>query len=207
MEQGRYSRGMDLLTHAVKAAELFPNEAGVATYKRMAEREISLYRERVDRGEIQADEASQAGDEPVLVSTGSAAPLNARRILRTLEQATPLWYAETKNRLTFSMNVDYKRQSVADIIEEIGKVTGVKIMLDETILRSRTHLNTPIDFRISDVSAERVLDLVCMQGGIEYVLMERGVVVTTPSRPFAILGIFPSRFGIIGLLLAFSFRR
>jgi tetratricopeptide (TPR) repeat protein len=182
MEQGRYSRGMDLLTHAVKAAELFPAEAGVATYKRMAEREIALYRERIDRGEIQADEAPQTSDEPVLVSTGSAAPLNARRILRTLEQATPLWYAETKNRLAFSMNVDYKRQSVADIVEEIGKVTGVKIMLDETILRSRTHLNTPIDFRISDVAAERVLDLVCVQGGLEYVIMERGVVVTTPSR-------------------------
>jgi tetratricopeptide (TPR) repeat protein len=182
MEQGRYSRGMDLLTHAVKAAELFPVDAGIVTYKRMAEREIALYRERIDRGEIQADEANLAGDDPVLVSTGSAAPLNAKRILRTLEQATPLWYAETKNRLAFSMSVDYKRQSVADIVEEIGKVTGVKIMLDETILRSRTHLNTPIDFRISDISAERILDLACMQGGLEYVIMERGVVVTTPSR-------------------------
>jgi tetratricopeptide (TPR) repeat protein len=182
MEQGRYARGFDLLSHAVKGAALFPAEASVATYKRMAERELALYRERVDRGEIEADDLPVTGEEPTLVATGSAAPLNAKRILRTIEQVTPIWYAETKNRLAFSMSVNYSREPIANVIEQIGKGTGVKIMIDETILRSRTHLNTPIDFRISEVPAERVLDLACMQGGMEYVIMERGVVVTTPSR-------------------------
>jgi tetratricopeptide (TPR) repeat protein len=183
IEQGRYARGIDLLSHAVQAAALFPPEAGVTTYKKMAEREINLYHQRVDRGEIQADDSlDSAAEDPILVATGSAAPINARRILRTLEEVTPLWYAQIKNRLAFNMSVDYDRRPLADIIEEIAKATSVKLMIDETLLRSRTHINTLVDFRIADVPAERILDIACAQAGIEYVIMERGVIITTASR-------------------------
>jgi hypothetical protein len=182
MEQARYARAVDLLSHAIKAADLFPTDAGVMTYKRMAERELSIYRQRLERGEIQPDDSEVPGEDPILVANGSAAPLNARRLLRTVEKATPAWYAEIKNRLAFAMSVNYERRPVADIVEEIGKVTGVKLMIDETVLRSRTHINTLVNFRISDTPAERILDIACLQGGLEYVIMERGVIVTTPSR-------------------------
>jgi hypothetical protein len=182
METGRYSQAVDLLEHVVKASALFPSTANVGLYARLADRELKEYQARVEDGSIVPDvtATTKPVEEPILVSTGAAAPVNARRVLRPAD--APRWYAELKNRLAFPMTVDYQRESVAAVLEKIGEKTGVKILLDSPVVSSRSHLQNHVDLRIADVSAERILDLACAKGGLEYVLMEKGVVVTTPSR-------------------------
>ena len=184
IEQGRYTEGVDLLQGVCKATSLFPHDANVAIYRRQAERDLADYRDRVAKGLIRTDEASEAGtdEEPVLVPIGAASPLNARRILRTAENATPNWYATIKNRLAFKMNVDYVHEPVGVVLEAIEQATGVKIMIDDPVAKSRAHLSTKVDFRISEVPAETILDIACQKAGLEYVIMERGLIVTTPAR-------------------------
>lgn len=184
IDQGRYADGVDLLNGVCKASSYFPADANVAVYRRNAERDLANYRDRVAKGIIRPDDATEASmaDEPVLVPIGAAAPLNARRILRTAENATPTWYSRIKDRLAFKMNVDFVHEPVADVFESIERATGVKILIDDPVMKSRAHLSTRVDFRISEVSAETILDIACEKSGLEYVIMERGLVVTTPSR-------------------------
>ncbi|MGL4460716.1 MAG: hypothetical protein ACRC1K_01070, partial [Planctomycetia bacterium] len=54
--------------------------------------------------------------------------------------------------------------------------------MDEAVTLSRSHLNAMIDLRVSQTAAETILDVVCAKAGVEYILMERGVVLTTPGR-------------------------
>jgi hypothetical protein len=184
IDQGRYAEGVDLLNGVCKASSFFPADANIAVYRRNAERDLANYRDRVAKGIIRPDDATEASmaDEPVLVPIGAAAPLNARRILRTAENATPTWYSRIKDRLAFKMNVDFVHEPVADVFEAIEQATGVKILIDDPVMKSRAHLATRVDFRISEVSAETILDIACEKSGLEYVIMERGLVVTTPSR-------------------------
>jgi len=184
IDQGRYAEGVDLLNGVCKASAFFPSDANVAVYRRNAERDLANYRDRVAKGIIRPDDATEASmaEEPVLVPIGAAAPLNARRILRTAENATPTWYSRIKDRLAFKMNVDFVHEPVVDVFEAIEQSTGVKIIIDDPIMKSRAHISTRIDFRISEVSAETILDIACEKSGLEYVIMERGLVVTTPSR-------------------------
>ncbi|MBX9654710.1 hypothetical protein K2Y11_13925 [bacterium] len=184
IDQGRYAEGVDLLNGVCKASSFFPSDANIAVYRRNAERDLANYRDRVAKGIIRPDDATEASmaEEPVLVPIGAAAPLNARRILRTAENATPTWYSRIKDRLAFKMNVDFVHEPMADVFEAIEQATGIKILIDDPVMKSRAHLATRVDFRISEVSAETILDIACEKSGLEYVIMERGLVVTTPSR-------------------------
>lgn len=184
LQEGRYADGEDLLEGVVRAADLFPREANVSMYRRLALKELDAYRARVDAGMIQPDQRIATGesDEPILVATGSAAPENARRILRTLETQTPSWYSQAKTKLSFRMTVNYPETSAALVFEDIGKQTGVAIVLDDPVVRARTHLNSKVDLRVGDVPAETILSLACLKSGLEYVITERAVVITTPAR-------------------------
>lgn len=182
LEQGRHAAGMDLLEGVVQACDLFPTEARVEFYRRLAERLLEETRRQIKEGTIELDEKPADEPEPILVATGSSAPANAKRILRIVEEETPAWYSDLKSRLAFLMNVDYREESVGLVLEEIAKATGVNIIIDEPVLRSRIHQSSHVDLRVSRIPAETLLDLACQQAGLEYVLVERGVLITTPAR-------------------------
>lgn len=185
LQQGRYTAGKDLLNGVVRAAELFPQGVNVSMYRRLALKELESHKARIDAGIIPAESTAAAGlpiEEPILVATGSAAPENARRILRPLESQTPFWYSESKTKLGFRMTVNYPDASAVVVFDDIAKQTGVKILLDDPVVRARSHLNAKVNLRVSDVPAETILNLACLKSGLEYVITERAVVVTTPAR-------------------------
>ena len=194
VEQGRYADGADLLMGVCKATSYFPAGANVTIYRVTAERYLTDYRDRVAKGLIRPDNVplDTHDAEPVLVSIGAASPVNTRRILRIAEAATPRWYSRIENQLAFKMNVDFQQESVAAVLEAIERATNVKILIDDPVIRSRAHLNSRVDFRISDITAETILDIACQKAGLEYVIMERGLVVTTPERAARYLKDLPS---------------
>ncbi len=94
----------------------------------------------------------------------------------------PTWYALAKIRLTTPMNVDFKSRSVNEILEEIGRTTDVKFVLDTPVIASGSHLNTFINLRANDLPAETLLNIICQRAGVEYVIMERSIIITTADR-------------------------
>lgn len=195
MERNRFEEAADILAGVVQASDLFPAEANVAIYKKLALRELEGYKARVESGLISPADARGApptpGEEPELVATGSAAPDNARRLLRSVEGLTPNWYAQAKNRLAFRMSVNYTGVPAALVFEDVAKQTGANLVVDEPVLRSRAHLNARIDLRVADVPAETVLNLACQKSGLEYVIVERAIVITTPARALRYLQDLP----------------
>jgi tetratricopeptide (TPR) repeat protein len=195
MERNRFEDAADILAGVVRAADLFPADANVAIYKRLALRELEGYKSKVESGLVSPADARGAPptpqEEPELVATGSAAPDNARRLLRSVEGMTPNWYAQAKNRLAFRMSVNYTGIPAALVFEDVARQTGANVVVDEPVLRSRAHLNARIDLRVSDVPAETILSLACQTSGLEYVIVERAVVITTPARALRYLQDLP----------------
>jgi hypothetical protein len=186
MRVGKYNEGEDLLLGVLDAARLFPEPASVDLYRRMAEQELDQYHMAVQSGTANPEPAPgvAAVDQAKWAAPGSTPPDNLRRLLRSADGRAPLWYANQKTKLTTPMSVDYKRASVASILDEIAEKTGLTFVIDTPVALSRAHINALLDLRVSDVPAETVLDLACQKAGVEYVPMERSIVITT--RPKAI---------------------
>lgn len=182
---GRFVDGADLLEGVVKAAELFPADARIEIYRDQAKRELAQFHSAVKTGKIilpAPETAEMPAEEPVLVATGAAVPANMTRLLRGSEAAVPPWYAMQKNLLARNMTVAYKSTPIALVLEDISEATGVKFVIDAPVNEARATVNGVLDLRVAEVPAEKILDLACLKGGMEYVIMERAVVVTTPSK-------------------------
>lgn len=184
MRVARYRDGEDLLSGIVQATQLFPNPAEVDMYRRLADRELERYHAAVKAGRIAPDPrpTKEVTHEAKLVATSAAAPDNLRRLLRGSEPEVPAWYAGHKNRLAMNMTVNYRNMPVGLVFDDISAATGVPIVVDTPVAQARAHVNAMVDLRIAEVPAETILNLACLKAGLEYVIMERSVVITTPAR-------------------------
>jgi tetratricopeptide (TPR) repeat protein len=183
MKAARYQAAVDLLLGVVQACLLFPESVSVDEYRRNAEEELALYRAAVDAKKIDPSvKPADADSRSRLVATENAPPLNLRRIYVGPEYQIPAWYSRQKNMLNTNMTVEYRGEPIALVLEDITQETGVPIITDVPVALARAHLNVLLNFRIAEVPAELVLNIACMKSGLEYVIMERAVVVTTPNK-------------------------
>ena len=187
MSQRRYSEAVDLLQGVIQAAELFPKAADVAFYKEVAERELARYEDAVARGEIRPVKAPRPKREGVQqarleITDMPEGPENAYRLVRIAREAAPRWYVETKNLLRRKMTVDYRNMPFGLVLDDIRRRTGVKIIVDEPVKAARTTALALVDFRAKGITAETVLTVACELAGCEYVILPKGVVVTTKDK-------------------------
>jgi tetratricopeptide (TPR) repeat protein len=189
-QQGKYRVAEELLDAVVKAADLF-KEADAGFYRELAQRELVRYRAAVDAHKILPESTEKPAEEPKLVATTAMPPVNYRRLLTASESQVPAWYAQHKVKLATPMTVDYRGEPVALVLEDIGRATGLSLTIDLPVTLSRQHLNAMIDLRTAETPAETILDLACQKSALEYVIMERAVVVTSPAKAIAYLRQLP----------------
>lgn len=183
MRAGKYHEAVDLLLGVVQACLLFPENVSVDQYRRNAEEELAQYQAAVASQKITPAKAASAASESS--STGSvenAPPLNMRRISSANEGPVPAWYSRHKNLLNCSMTVEFRGDPIALALEDISEASGVQFVIDVPVSLARSHLNVPLNLRIADVPAEMILNIACMKSGLEYVIMEKAVVITTPNK-------------------------
>jgi hypothetical protein len=191
MRTGRTAQGEDLLLGVMEASRLFAEQTQVDFYRRLAEHELEQFRLTQQNGTPPAPAPANADpnvvppppvpEPPRPAATIQAPPDNARRLVSP-EGRVPSWYVQQKNRLARSMTVDYRGNNVASILDDIAAKTGVSFVIDRPVALARSHINSIVDFRVGDMPAEFILDLVCQKAGFEYVLMERSIVITTRSK-------------------------
>lgn len=183
LDAGRFTEGEDLLEGTLEACKLFPDPDTIAIYRSGAEDRIDRYRSSVRAGTIVPEPTSgRASVEPALAATAVRVPENLPRLLRGSERSTPNWYGLTKDRLATAMTVDYRDKPITFVIDDIAGQSGVPFIIDEPTRRSRSVMNARLNLRAGDLPAETLLNIACQKAGLEYVIMERGVVVTTPAR-------------------------
>jgi hypothetical protein len=186
MRAGRTAQGEDLLLGVMEASRLFPDQTQVDFYRRLAEHELEQFKMTQPNG-TQAPAPGNADPnvvpppEPARPAVATP-PDNTRRLISMPDARVPVWYVQQKNRLTKSMTVDYRGVPVSTVLDDIARKTGVEFVIDRPVALARSHVNTIVDFRAGDLSAEFILDLVCQKAGFEYVLMEKSVVITTRSK-------------------------
>jgi hypothetical protein len=188
VQERRFDEAADILTGVVEGATLFPATDDVSMYVRIAKNELNNPKlAGLDAGAAGSAAAVVRNpiDDVKLVDPGYAPPENARRLLRASESAVPAWYSIQKVKLVTSMSVDYQKTSVARILDDLSAKTGIQFVIDTPVAMTRAHQNTFIDLRAGEVPAETLLNLVCVKTGVEYVIMERSVVITTPARALA----------------------
>lgn len=186
MLQERYKEAVDLLNGVIEAADLFPAEARITIYREQAKRDLHQFHLAVKSGKIvmpeEVADSSSTAEEPVLVAAGAAVPSNLPRLLKGSESAVPLWYANQKNLLARNMTVSYNNTPIGLVLEDISEATGVNFVIDEPVAQARGTVNGTLNLRVAEIPAEKILDLACLKGGMEYVIMEKAVVVTTPTK-------------------------
>ena len=188
MSQRRYSEAVDLLKGVVQAAALFPEAADVAFYKEVAERELARYEDAVARGEIRpARPPKRPKKEGVRqarldITDFPEGPENAYRLVRVAREAVPRWYVQLKTGLQRKMTVNYRNMPFGLVLDDIRRTTGVTIIVDEPVQAARTTALALVDFRAKSITAETVLSVACELAGCEYVILPKGVVVTTKDK-------------------------
>lgn len=186
MSASRFREAEDLLKGVIEGSLLFPEGSNVELFRRLADRELDKYKADVRAGRVIAPPPAASTDkkapEPKLVGVGAAAQDNTPRLLRAGESQIPNWYSSQKNRLAALMTVNYRRTPLALILDDIRDKSGVVFVIDEPVERSRAHVNTTVDLRVGEVPAESILNLACLKAGLEYIIMERAVVITTPAK-------------------------
>jgi hypothetical protein len=193
LRAGQTAQGEDMLLGVVEASKLFPDPGSVDYYRRLADGELAQFRLAQANGTLPQNGKGNPKAVPPEAPEPRpiAPPENIRRLIRTPDAPVPSWYVQQKNRLATSMSVDYKRISAADALEDIAAKTGVEFIIDRPVALARTHVNSTVDFRAGDVTAEFILDLVSQKAGFEYVLMERSIVITTRSKALEYLRLLP----------------
>jgi hypothetical protein len=170
----------------VAATALFPTPTSAEHYRKIADKELKqpLLRnrsgKRLDAAAVDVDRNDIDGRK--LISSHVAAPANANRLLRGSENNTPVWYSVQKIKLTTSMNASFNRQGLTDVLESISKSSGVRFVIDTPVSASRAHLDSRLTLNVDGLPAETILDIACQKGGVEYVIMEKSIVITTPAR-------------------------
>jgi hypothetical protein len=191
MQQRRYTESLDLLNGIVEAAEKFPSGTDVSLYRDLAQKELIEYRVGVQVGRIRpnletpAPRVSDTPSETPLVppvTDFTAAPSNAYRLARVSKDQTPAWYSRTKSALRRNMSVDYRSMPLGLVLDDIQQTTGVTIIVDTPIQAAKTTLTSLVDLRVNTVPAETVLYLATQVAGCEYVLLEKGIIITTADK-------------------------
>ncbi len=192
MQQRRYTEALDLLNGIIEAAAKFPAAADVSLYRDLAQKELIEYRVGVQTGTIRPNQ--DAGPPPVNDPIGLGkpeapvsyefprAPSNAYRLARLSGDQTPAWYTRMRAALRRTMSVDYRAMPLGLVLDDIQESTGLPLIVDSPIQAAKTTLTTTVDLRARSVSAETVLSLATELAGCEYVLLEKGIIVTTPDK-------------------------
>ena len=196
MQQRRYTESLDLLNGIVEAAQKFPAGTDVTLYRDLAQKELIDYRIGVQTGKIRpSDEAmppkteakngGETGSAKIEAPTAdfTTAPSNAYRIARvSTREQPPAWYTRTKTALRHTMTVDYRAMPLGLVLDDIQRASGVTLIVDTPVQAAKTPLTALIDLRVSTVPAETVLMLATQVAGCEYVLLDKGVIITTPDK-------------------------
>lgn len=173
-EAGRHDQAEDLLRGVVTAARLFDASHRAGLYGRSAERMLD---------QIKAAR-KQAADKGGSVDAAPA-PLNFRRILPRNRGVAPAWYVLQMNRLAAPITVDYRQAPISEVLSDLSVRLRVPVVLDDAIARANVDRGLRVDLRGSGIPAESVLDIVARRAGLEYVVFEKSIVLTTPARAMA----------------------
>jgi hypothetical protein len=192
MQQRRYSAALDLLNGIIEAAQKFPAGTDVSLYRDLAQKELIEYRVGVQIGRIRPSQ------EPVVSKTGEGtttevtdappplefvlAPSNAYRLARIAREQAPGWYARLKASLRRTMSVDYRAMPLGLVLDDISHATGATVIIDTPVQGAKTTMTALVDLRVNSVPAETVLYLATQVAGCEYVLLEKGVIITTADK-------------------------
>jgi hypothetical protein len=191
MQQRRYTESLDLLNGIVEATGKFPESADVSLYRDLAQKELIEYRVGVQTGKIRPSNETPAPrvtntEQPAAPSPADTeftpAPSNAFRLARIARDQTPAWYSKMKTALRRNMNVDYHSMPLGLVLDDIQDKTGVQVIVDKPIQAAKSTITSVVDLRANSVPAETVLYLATQVAGCEYVLLERGVVITTADK-------------------------
>ncbi len=193
MQQRRFTEALDLLAGIVEAAQKFPASTDVTLYRDLAQKELIEYRIGVQTGKIRPSDESappktdtKNGDAKTAEAAKTdftAAPANAYRLARvSSREQPPAWYTRTKTALRHNMTVDYRAMPLGLVLDDIQRATGVTLIVDTPVQAAKTSMTAVIDLRISTVPAETVLALATQVAGCEYVLLDKGVIITTPDK-------------------------
>ena len=188
VKASRFPEAEDMFAGVLDAAKLFPDPGVVETVRRSAEKELNKHRVQVAVAGA-TDPARR--DDVRIAGVGATPPDNAARLLRGGEARVPAWYSLTKQRLSKRLTVDYKRSQVAAVLDDIADETGISIVIDKPVAISRAHTSSLLDLRIGDMPAETVLNIACQRAGVEYVIMERGLVITTAQKAVEYVRLLP----------------
>jgi hypothetical protein len=198
MRNRRYSEAVDLLQGVLEAVSLFPPEVDVSFYQQLAQKELDRYRDAVARGEIRpatgpgsgptqprpASPSELESPSPALeLSAMPEGPRNAYRLVRLAQENVPRWYVQVKTALSRSMSVDYKDMPFGLVLDDVRRVTGLEMVVDEPVRVANIAGLALVDLRARNVKAETVLSLGCELAGCEYVLLPpQRVVITTKDK-------------------------
>ena len=192
MQQRRYTESLDLLNGIVEAAGKFPSGTDVSLYRDLAQKELIEYRVGVQTGRIRpnletpAPRISDSSSDDTAGGLSNAeftpAPSNAYRLARISREQAPAWYSRMKTALRRNMSVDYRSMPLGLVLDDIAHATGVQIIVDTPIQAAKTTLTGLVDLRVSTVPAETVLYLATQVAGCEYVLLEKGLIITTADK-------------------------
>jgi hypothetical protein len=188
MQQRRYTESLDLLNGIVEASQKFPAGTDVSLYRDLAQKELIEYRIGVQTGKIRPSEEAmpprsetKSGDSAI--AEFPLAPTNAYRLARSAtKDQPPAWYTRTKTALRHPMTVDYRAMPLGLVLDDIQRATGATIIVDTPVQAAKTTITALIDLRVSTVPAESILSLATQVAGCEYVLLEKGVVITTHDK-------------------------
>jgi hypothetical protein len=198
MQQRRYTESLDLLNGIVEASKLFPASADVSLYRDLAQKELLEYRIGVQTGRIRpanetvsakpAETPAAAPAEPSAPASPPSladfplGPANAYRLAKLAREQTPAWYTRHKTALARLMSVDYRNMPLGLVLDDIQQASGVAVIIDAPVQSARTTTLSTVDFRANAVSAETILSIACQLAGCEYVLLEKGIIVTTVDK-------------------------
>jgi hypothetical protein len=191
MQQRRYTESLDLLNGIVEATSRFQDTSDVSLYRDLAQKELIEYRLGVQTGRIRPNNETPAprpadAEPPAVPAPGSAefaaAPSNAFRLARISRDQSPAWFSKIKTALRRNMSVDYHAMPLGLVLDDIQDKTGIPVIVDTPVQGAKTTITSVIDLRVGTVPAETVLYLATQVAGCEYVLVEKGIVITTSDK-------------------------
>ena len=189
----RTDDAVDLLQGVLRAVDLFPKDANVDFYRTAARQELA----KLPGGDKAIDAAAESDPsaDPTVAEQAeklAAPPRNAGRLLfgELADRGIPPWYARLMSRLRRPVSVDYSSATMPQVLDDLSRQTGVEFVVDPQELFQARDARTgrggsvrrSIDMRLAGVTAETVLNVACEMAEVDYVPMEKAVVVTTNRR-------------------------
>lgn len=182
--QRRYASQEDLLNGVIEACALFQEPAKVENYRRAANDQLN--RLAAIRGlrstSPPAESVTANRADAIRMGFGVAAPENFRRLLPVRDFEMPRWYRSQKAALAKPLNVDYRQSPVALVFDDLADRAKLQLLIDTPVSESRAHLNATVDLRATDIPTETLLNIACAKTGLEYVIMEKAIVITSSEK-------------------------